>query len=438
MLMPTSSEFMALCRSQIMLLTQALGASLSVIYLTEELVETSQAQLIPIAAYPDISVALEKTNRFALPDSSESVSASSISYDRHAEEAEAPYTSLPVRETAQTGALAQQRQLVLPLMHEEMVLGLLVTERDDRPWTSWERSQVERIADTLSLAFVMDQRAQWLDQREQDQRSRRTEQHDVLDNLLHQLKSPLTALRTFGKLLVKRLQPEDPNREIAGSIVRESDRLQELLKQFDDAIGFENVDVLPASDTETVRPIPLLPAGVLTRSNLELAPCSLGEILQPLIDSAQAIAQEKGLTLRTEVPRDLPFISANPGALREVLSNLIDNALKYTPSGGEVQVRVTQSNLDRLTIWVSDTGLGIPTEDLPHIFERHYRGVQATGDIPGTGLGLAIARRLVEQMNGSLQVFSPLKIDGWITKNPPSIGKGTTFVVELPVLNRVG
>lgn len=404
---------------------------MSVIYLTEELVETAQPQLVPIAAYPDIAVALEKTNRFALlPDSASVDRVSALSISAKPEESEASI--------AQSGVLAQQRQLVLPLIHEEMVLGLLVTERDDRPWTPWERSQVERVANTLSLAFVMDQRAQWLDQREREQRLLHTEQHDVLDNLLHQLKSPLTALRTFGKLLAKRLQPEDPNREIAGSIVRESERLQDLIKQFDDAIDLGFVDVLPSDDVDAAQPIPLLPAGVLTRSNLELAPCLIGGILQPLIDSAEAIAQEKELTLRTQIPRDLPPVSANPGALREVLSNLIDNALKYTPSGGEVHVRVTQPSDNQIKIWVTDTGLGIPAEDLPHIFERHYRGVQANGDIPGTGLGLAIARRLVEQMNGSLQVFSPLKIDGWITKNPPSIGKGTTFTVELPVLNQSG
>ncbi|MCU0549804.1 MAG: HAMP domain-containing histidine kinase [Leptolyngbya sp. Prado105] len=404
--MPTSSEFIELCRSQIALLTQALGASLSVIYLSEELVESSHAQLIPIAAYPDNSVAIERSNRLALP----------------------PVDLQELDPVTSQGGLAQQRQLVLPLIHEDLVFGILVTEREDRPWTTWERSQVERIAGTLALACVMDQRAQWLDQAQRQHRSMQTQQHDVLDNLLHQLKSPVTALRTFGKLLVKRLQPEDPNRDIAGSILRESDRVQDLLQQVDQAIDLNSVDVLE----DTVRPIPLLPAGVLTASNLELTPCSIHEILLPLVETACAIAQDKELLLRTEIPGSLPFVFANSGALREVLSNLIDNALKYTPSGGEVHIRA-YCDLDRICIWISDTGLGIPSEDLEHLFERHYRGVQANGEIPGTGLGLAIARRLVEQMNGSIQVFSPLKKEGWIPQEIQPPKQGTSFVVTLQV-----
>ncbi|HTL88771.1 MAG TPA: ATP-binding protein [Leptolyngbya sp.] len=405
--MPTSSEFIELCRSQIALLTQALGASLSVIYLTEELVESSQARLVPIAAYPDNPMAMERSSRLALPPAVEGLA----EIDSVASE------------------LTQPRQLVLPLIHEELVFGLLVTERDDRPWTSWERSQVERIADTLSLACVMDQRAQWLDQSQQQRRSRQSQQHDVLDNLLHQVKSPLTALRTFGKLLVKRLQTGDSNREIAGSILRESDRLQELLQQVDQAIDLDSIDVLAEDAALVSRPIPLLPAGVLTNSSLELIPCSVNEILLPLVKTALAIAQEKGLSIKTEISSSLPLVYANPGALREVLSNLIDNALKYTPSGGEVHIRADETH-DRVSIWVSDTGLGIPPEDLERLFERHYRGVQADGEIPGTGLGLAIARRLLEQMHGSIRAFSPLKSEGWIEADPPP-QRGTSFIVKL-------
>lgn len=432
MLMPTSSEFIALCRSQVTLLTQALGASLSVVYLTEEFVENAQPRLVPIAAFPDLSVALEKANRLALmPDAqSPSMLPNEATKNHHASEKRF--------ESSASSALMQSRQLVMPLMHEGMVLGLLVTERDDRGWTTWERSQVERIAETLSFACVLDQRAQWLDQSQQQNLLAQRQQHDVMDNLLHQLRSPLTALRTFGKLLLKRLAPGDANREIADSIVQQSDRLQELLKQFDDAIDLKTLDLSPAEAFQSTsdQPIPLLPAGVLTGSSLELTSCSVEEILQPLIRSASAIAQEKGLTLTTEILQDLPSVLGNSGALREVLSNLIDNALKYTPSGGEIQIRVTQAMSDRVAIWVSDTGLGIPEEDLPHLFERHYRGVQAQGEIPGTGLGLAIARRLVEQMQGSIQVFSPLKKDGWITDSddPPSNAKGTTVVVELRVV----
>jgi signal transduction histidine kinase len=429
MLMPTSSEFVALCRSQISLLSQTLGASLSVVYLTEELVEGAEATLIAIAAYPESSAFSEESGHLALPPASLDSSPGST---KNASVEPDSMTSL----SPPKSAIAEQRQFVLPLVHEGMVLGLLVTERNDRPWTNWERSQIEKIADTLALACVMDQRAQWLNQTHRQQRLLQTQQHDVLDNLLHQFRNPLTALRTFGKLLLRRLQPEDSNREVATSIVRESDRLQELLQQFDQAIDLGEVDLIsdePNFGDRSKSAIPLLPAGVLSASTLTLELCPIAAILQPLLVSARAIAQDKRLTIRTAIPEVLPLVVANSGALREVLSNLIDNALKYTPAGEQVHIRVNVG--DRVAIRVSDTGCGIPPQDLPRLFERRYRGVQSQTEIPGTGLGLAIARRLVEQMQGEIEVFSPMQTDGWISESSdqPPAEKGTTFVVWLQI-----
>lgn len=445
MLMPTSSEFVTLCRSQIALLSQTLGASLSVVYLTEDFSEEPEATLVPIAAYPDTSVTLKESCHFALPSVSVEASprrlfatnrsAEFLPSDSSSEDAILPTVSVDPKST-----LAEQRQLVLPLVHEGMVLGLLVTERNDRAWTGWERSQIEKVAATLAIACVLDQRAQWLGQNHRQQRLLQTEQHDVLDNLLHQFRNPLTALRTFGKLLLKRLQPEDTNREVATSIVRESDRLQELLQQFDHAIDFGDVDLVsmdldqPIADARARQAIPLPPAGVLTGSNLVLEFCSVADTLQPLLISARAIAHDKNLSIRSAIPESLPSVWANPGALREVLSNLIDNALKYTPAHEQIHIRVNaEQPPSRVAIRVSDTGLGIPLQDLPQIFERHYRGVQAETEIPGTGLGLAIALRLVEQMNGEIQVFSPIQHDGWISEDSdqPPVERGTTFVVWL-------
>ncbi|MEL6494625.1 MAG: ATP-binding protein, partial [Cyanobacteria bacterium J06623_7] len=96
-------------------------------------------------------------------------------------------------------------------------------------------------------------------------------------------------------------------------------------------------------------------------------------------------------------------------ALREILNNLIDNALKYTMPGGKVELELASEpeSKVRLGIAVRDTGVGIPSQDLGRIFERHYRGVQARGDIPGTGLGLAIARELARKMQGEIELISP-------------------------------
>lgn len=111
----------------------------------------------------------------------------------------------------------------------------------------------------------------------------------------------------------------------------------------------------------------------------------------------------------------------------EVLSNIIDNALKYTPAGGKILVQCGQQQGNFQAIAITDTGPGIPPEDLEHLGERHYRGVQAQTAIPGTGLGIAIAKQLIAEMQGNIEVFSPA-IDSIITSPH---GPGTTVIIWL-------
>jgi signal transduction histidine kinase len=468
MLMPASSEFMTLCRSQVAILTQALGASLSIVYLTEEFVEGAEARLVPIVAYPETTQTFYES-RLALP----STEINAINQAPQISAAPLPLESsavlLPPLESepddfgGSEGSLLQQRQIILPLMHEGVVLGLLVTAREDRSWNEWERSQIDRIAETLTIACVLDQRYHWLEHDQRQQQDLRSRQTELMDNLLHQFRNPLTALKTFGKLLLKRLMPSDANRDVATSIVRETDRLQELLQQFERVVDLID-DVTPtrvlppakqpsevAVPTGEARleplpiessPIPLLPAsGLAGDAVLELKPCWIAEIIAPLLASATAIAQERNLNLQTEIPANLPPVLANELALREVLSNLIDNALKYTPAQGHILVqvgmqRVTQQAKQQ-AVAISDTGLGIPSTDLEHVFERHYRGVQAQGNIPGTGLGLAIAQELIQQMQGDIQVFSPALVQPNASVENATQTPGTTFVIWLTVADRL-
>jgi signal transduction histidine kinase len=485
MLMPTSTEFIALCRAQIALLTQGLGASLSVVYLTQDLVEGAETRLVPVVAYPEAAIARKEREILHLPltpgadgvpvpkllkDSTSLVWQQTDSPDAldspSNQVLNVPQASPEQRRPIQKdSSLSAQRQLVLPLIHEEGVLGLLVTERNDRAWTEWEQSQIRQIANTLAIACVLDQRYQWLDHSHRQQRLIQAQQHDVLDNLLHQFRNSLTALQTFSKLILRRLLPGDANREIAASITREASRLRELSQQLESAaVGMEEEAMVPLSlppasgdwqaapaegnlASKAQEMIPLLPAaGVLVRGeSLLLEPCSLMAVLEPLLASARAIAQTRNLALQTAIPANLPPIQANAQALREVLNNLIENALKYTPDGGQIDIRVnilalpsTQAEVkDRhLEIAVTDTGPGIPPEDMPHIFERRFRGIQAQGGIPGSGLGLSIARNLVEQMHGTIQVFSPAQTDDQ-NSTPTKPEAGTTFVVRIPIAKAV-
>jgi signal transduction histidine kinase len=493
MFIPASSEFVALCKSQVAVLTQGLGAALSAVYLTEELIEGTQAKLIPVVVYPEAAGVWEEENPvLVLPDFGGKI-------DRIPRLSRAAPRLLPqVDERDRTmnstssdwddNVLQRQGQVVLPLMHEGVVMGLLIAGREDQPWNEKELATIERIARTIAIACIMDRRRVWFEQQFTQASRLQAQQRDRLDDLLHQLRNPLTALRTFGKLLIKRLLPEDRNRDIASSIVRESDRLQELLKELDATIDATQTEQAPL----------MLPAATLPEASPELgtrdwqlrteqeisksliansqslAPISVAQVLEPLIATARAIASECNLTLFTEIPTNLPLVQGNAKGLREVLSNLIDNALKYTPSGGQIEIRVavaartpqsetwamgtderlpgrvesvtqgleasTAAPEQRLAISISDTGPGIPPQDLEHLFERHYRGVQATTAIPGSGLGLAIAKELMAQMKGEIEVFSPAQ-SVWAKRSWESQGiqaqdepaRGTTFVVWLSI-----
>ncbi|MBW4665251.1 MAG: GAF domain-containing sensor histidine kinase [Chroococcus sp. CMT-3BRIN-NPC107] len=420
--MLTSSDFVALCQIQVATLTQKLGAVWSIVYLTEELAakENSQAKLIPIFAYPDLAAwqkAKPSSGGRLLQEIGENI-------PKLLPDTAPTPVPLPVKEFWQDNTLLQSlvptRQIVLPLIYEGMLMGLLVTGREDRTWNERERKEIETIAQTLAIACALDRRREWFEQQLGKQQHLQQQQRDLLDNLLHQFRNPLTALRTFGKLLLKRFAPEDANRAVADNIVRESDRLQELLKQFDRAIDLTVDDLEPQKVLPVLtkaKPLPLLPAG----NNNQL--CVVSQVLAPLVESAKVLAQERNLSLEASIPVNAPAVKADERALREVLSNLIDNALKYTPAGGQINIvsGITQGSFQGIEI--SDTGLGIPSADLGKVFERHYRGVQKNSAIPGTGLGLAIALELVQQMQGEIEVFSPA-----------SNGLGTKFIVWLPLV----
>lgn len=450
--MSASSDFLALCREQITLLAQGMGASFSVVYLTQELVEkpTGEARLIPVMVYPE-TIALNPSDEYGEQEDSYPVRlAHVLALPNQAMRLLKP-TSVSEYSSASAAATEEQNiqdkqdgyslshhQIVSPLIYEGVMMGLLVTAREDREWNQREEGEIERIGKTLAIACILDQRRAWLQHQLQQEQILQEEQRDLLDNLLHQFRNPLTAIRTFGKLLFKRMRAVDPNREVATSIVRESDRLQELLQKFDQVIDLNTVNTanltplsLPESKVvihqnqnaeKQEKPVLLLPG-----TGEQLTNYSVADLLAPLLISAQAISQERNLQLITEIPDHLPLVRVNEKALREVLSNIIDNALKYTPAGGKILVQCGQQKGNFQGIAISDTGPGIPPEDLEHLGERHYRGVQAQTAIPGTGLGIAIAQQLIAEMQGNIEVFSPA-IDSIITS---SHSPGATFIIWL-------
>ena len=145
----------------------------------------------------------------------------------------------------------------------------------------------------------------------------------------------------------------------------------------------------------------------------------LSEVVAISIGDIAGIAQEKAIGLRSSIPAALPETLGIPKRLRQVLTNLLSNAVKFTAPGGIVTVTARETD-DKIELYVSDTGIGIPPEELPRIFGDFYRGMKV--DAEGAGLGLSIAKKIVEAHGGSIWVVSP----------DPETGKGTRFGVSLP------
>jgi len=135
------------------------------------------------------------------------------------------------------------------------------------------------------------------------------------------------------------------------------------------------------------------------------------DLLRPLID-------QKGLQLEVKIASPLPALRGNPLRLRQMLENLIGNAIKYTPSGGRIEISLYPQD-SQIVFKISDTGPGIPPEEQSRIFEKFYRASNVTAESSGFGLGLAIVKSIVENHQGRVWVESAL-------------GKGTTFYVVLP------
>ena len=158
--------------------------------------------------------------------------------------------------------------------------------------------------------------------------------------------------------------------------------------------------------------------------SLKMEQVDVAELLTDVGTSFSGPAEAESIRLQVDVPDAPMFITADAGRLDQVLSNLVANAMRYTPSGGRITL-AAEPTPTGTRISVSDTGEGIPTEDLPYVFDRFWRGdrsrTRAAG--AGSGLGLAIARQLVRAHGGEISVES-------------AVGQGTTFVIELPMGSR--
>jgi len=220
---------------------------------------------------------------------------------------------------------------------------------------------------------------------------------ELIGNVAHELRTPLASIQGYMEGLIDGVLPAEAS--TFQQVYREADRLQRLVHDLQELSRVE-------AGAYELNPHPTPPErlldGVVRRLGYQF--------------------EEKGVMLEIDTPADLPPVSADEDRIGQVLINLAGNALQYTPSGGRVRLSA-RSEGDRVRFTVEDSGVGIPPEHLPHIFERFYRVDKSRSRVGGgSGIGLTIARHLVEAHGGQIQAAS----DG--------PGQGSTFSFTLPVL----
>jgi signal transduction histidine kinase len=226
----------------------------------------------------------------------------------------------------------------------------------------------------------------------------RDRSREFLADVSHELRTPLAALRTFNELLREKAG-EDPaaRTEFLESSAQQLERLDWLA---------QNLLELSKLDSGLVR--------------LDLRPDDLRATVLSAAEQAEAAARRRGVSLTTELPDGPLIVRHDPPRVGQVVSNLVGNALKFTPRGGSVTVKLAPHRQGGARIQVIDTGVGIDAAELPHIFDRFFRGSRAhEARGSGSGLGLAIVRSIVEMHAGRIAVES-------------RVGSGSTFTVTLP------
>lgn len=224
---------------------------------------------------------------------------------------------------------------------------------------------------------------------------------DFISSVSHELRTPLTSIKAYTETILRDPNmPEELKREFLITIDKESNRLAELVN------GLLEISKLDSGQFEVVK------------QDIDIV-----EIVKQIIQSLKCTAENKNVVLDEIFAGNIPHLWGHDSRIRSLVSNLISNALKFTPSGGKVSVKLEYDN-NELIISLSDTGIGIPAEDIPHIFDRFYRVPQTDRQIPGTGLGLAIVKEVAELHDGKVEVESEL-------------GKGTTFIVTLPLSEKI-
>ncbi len=253
--------------------------------------------------------------------------------------------------------------------------------------------------DVGRLALAFNNMAERIEENVKTLKKNDKERRDFIANISHDLRSPLASIQGYLEtIIMKDAQlSTDERRKFMDTMYHNVTNLNHLVHQLFELSKLDSMESKP--DFEAF---------------------SIGELVQDVVLKYKPQAEKKKINLETKIPLQLPLIIGDIGMIDRVLSNLVDNALRYTGNGGHVRVEV-QPRSDHVCVHISDTGPGIPAEDLPHIFDRFYRVDKSRSRRSGgTGIGLTIVKRILNAHDTTITAES-------------EVGMGTTFSFALKI-----
>jgi signal transduction histidine kinase len=224
------------------------------------------------------------------------------------------------------------------------------------------------------------------------------QQSDLISEFVHELRTPLSSLSTATYLLLRPEMSHEQRDQIINNIHSETMRLNALASSFLDLARLES-----------------------GRVQFRKARFSIADLFYECKDVMSSKAMENNIQIRVESPEGMPLIDADRDKIKQVLLNLLSNAIKYNRPNGTVMLRAEVAEKE-IAVYIQDTGLGIPDESLPHLFEKFFRVREHESRVAGTGLGLSICKQIIQGHGGRIEVKSKISV-------------GTVFSVFLPYLS---
>jgi signal transduction histidine kinase len=271
--------------------------------------------------------------------------------------------------------------LVIPLITKDKIVGVLeAINKHEGDFTSDDEDLLLVLGAQAAVAI---------------ENTHLFQQSDLIAEFVHELRTPLASIGTSTYLILRPEISQEQRESMVKGIQCETLRLSTLASSFLDLARLES-----------------------GRVQFHTAPFVLLPMLEECRQVMQGIADESGVTLKTEVSPDFPQVEGDRDKIKQLVINLISNAIKYNRSKGSVTV-TAGTNKGEWTLAVADTGMGMPESALPHLFEKFYRVRASEGKVAGTGLGLSICKQIVTGHGGRIEVKSKL-------------GIGTTFIIHIP------